>query len=71
MQILNHLIKSIKKNKGDYSKLLVAYFGLIQIITGMNISTLCTLKDTKEHFRNDNKNSNPSLVQSLKLFLDS
>ena len=66
MQILNHLIKSIKKNKGDYSKLLVAYFGLIQIITGMNISTLCTLKDTKEHFRNDNKNSNIYYLSFIK-----
>ncbi|TCB75657.1 hypothetical protein [Acinetobacter sp. ANC 4177] len=66
VQILNSLITSIKKNQGDYSNLLVAYFALIQIITGMNISTLCTLKDSKAHIRNDNNNPNIYYLSFIK-----
>ncbi|WP_228716308.1 hypothetical protein [Acinetobacter sp. 8I-beige] len=66
IQIISSLIESIKKNKEDYSKLLVAYFALIQIITGMNIATLCTLKDTKEHIRKDNNNPNIYYLSFIK-----
>lgn len=58
MNILNHLIEVIKQNKSDYSKLLVAYFALIQITTGMNLATLCTLKDNEDQFYTDKNNPN-------------
>ncbi|MEG0619387.1 MAG: hypothetical protein RR557_08820 [Bacilli bacterium] len=58
MAILNHLIKAIKINRDDCSRLVVAYFALIQIVTGLNISTLCSLKDTEDHIKVDDNNEN-------------
>ena len=56
MTILNHLINAIKINKDDCSRLMVAYFALIQIATGLNVSTLCSLKDTEEYIHVDDNN---------------
>lgn len=58
MTILNHLINAIKINKDDCSRLMVAYFALIQIATGLNVSTLCSLKDTEEYIHVDDNNKN-------------
>ncbi|WP_180164075.1 hypothetical protein [Acinetobacter sp. YH12049] len=58
MIILNHVINAIKVNKDDYSRLMVAYFALIQITTGLNISTLCSLQDTEDHIHIDDNNEN-------------
>lgn len=58
MTILNHLINAIKVNKDDCSKLIVAYFALIQIATGLNVSTLCSLQDTEDHIHVDDNNEN-------------
>jgi len=53
MSILYKLIEVIKINEKDCSKSLVAYFALIQITTGMNVSTLCSLKLTEEQYKQD------------------
>ena len=66
MELLDHLIKAIKLFKDDYSRLLVAYFALIQIITGMNLSTLCSLKNNSEYIRVDDKNPNIYYLNFLK-----
>ncbi|MFV5516489.1 hypothetical protein [Acinetobacter gerneri] len=58
MDILGCLIKAIKLYKDDCSRLLVAYFALIQITTGMNISTLCSLENTNKHIVQDPINKN-------------
>lgn len=66
MELLNYLIKAIKLFKDDYSRLLVAYFTLIQIITGMNLSTLCSLKNNSEYIRVDDNNPNIYYLNFLK-----
>lgn len=58
MIILNHVINIIKVYKNDCSRLMVAYFALIQIVTGLNVSTLCSLKDTEEYIHVDDNNEN-------------
>lgn len=66
MDLLNSLIKAIKLFKDDYSRLLVAYFALIQIITGMNLSTLCSLKNNSDYIRVDDNNPNIFYLNFLK-----
>lgn len=66
MELLDHLIKAIKLFKDDYSRLLVAYFALIQFITGMNLSTLCSLKNNSKYIRVDDNNPNIYYLNFLK-----
>lgn len=70
MILLNKLIEVIKFNENDCSKLLVAYFALIQITTGMNISTLCSLKLTEDQFRQDENNKNIFYLNFIKARAD-
>lgn len=66
MTILGNLIKVIKHNQVDYSKLSIAYFALIQIATGLNTSTMCSLKITEEYFKQDENNKNIYILNFIK-----
>lgn len=64
IKLLNYLIRAIKEYKNDSSKVLVLFFGLIIMLTGWNVSSLCSLKTTS--LVPDQNNPNLIMVDFIK-----